>query len=68
MPELNDRLLTMEPEGDSPSSGGDVGGDATGFAGRLRLGGPVAVPVSDAYVADAADLRTFVEREAERYR
>jgi len=36
--------------------------------GRVKLGGPLAVPVTPEYVAESADLRTFVEQEAARYR
>src|SRR5215472_1211866 len=36
--------------------------------GRVKLGGPFAVPVTPGYLADSADLRTFVEQEAARYR
>lgn len=36
--------------------------------GRVQLGGPFAVPVTPEYVAESADLRTFVEQEAVHHR
>ncbi|NKZ01648.1 hypothetical protein [Nocardiopsis alborubida] len=35
------------------------------MTGRVFLGGPISVPVTPDYVAEAPDLRAFVEREAE---
>jgi hypothetical protein len=68
-PELGDRALTMIPEAVHRQDGEPPAPDATtALDGRLRLGGPVSALVSKAYVANDVELRTFVEREAARYR
>jgi len=41
---------------------------ASALDGRLRLGGPVSVPVTTAYTADNPELQMFVEQEAAQYR
>lgn len=64
-PELAFRTLELTPDPVVRDNGGqphDV--PATALGGRLRLGGPLAVPVSAAYVDGDRDLRAFVESES----
>src|SRR4051794_17799346 len=35
--------------------------------GRVRVGGPLSVPITPEYVGDDDSLRTFVEQEAGRF-
>lgn len=71
LPELEDQPLAMMPEpaahaDESEAEHTEAEHTGTGLAGRLRLGGPVAVAASETYVAGDGDLRTFVEQEAAR--
>ena len=65
LPVLREHELTLEPEAAGRAAGGDVAtGAVPALAGRIALGGPYAVPVTEEYVADDAGLRAFVERES----
>lgn len=69
LPELDEQPLDLVPESTTRTfSQQPCAGPSTALAGRLRLGGPVAIPISAAYAANDAELRAFVAREAGRYR
>jgi hypothetical protein len=68
--ELPTRPLVMQPLSvvrDGTADPSPEPDPATALSGRLRLGGPVSVPISAAFAADDPALRAFIEHEAKTY-
>src|SRR4051794_13290019 len=65
MPDLEEHSLVFTP--DQVVRGGTEPPPPSFLQGRVRLGGPLCVPITPDYVGADDSLRTFVEQEAGRF-
>ncbi len=67
LPELTAEAIVLRQDPRTRGLGDGSPAWSENLTGKLRIGGPVAVPVTPAYVASSPDLAAFVAGEAGRY-